>query len=137
MEQNYINYYNGFINAAVKKVKPQFGIAMAIFPFLEGAVIKIEMKQGALHKIEKKSQSESLCDALVNTSLVSREKCSKIFGKSVGKTIVAVTSPTVYLIIKNSNETEWTASSALHDLERIITLVKERYGKKQEGDYRS
>lgn len=130
MEQYFSKYYNGFITTASGRVKPQFGVIMTFYPFNEGTVIKIELKKDAPHKFEKKSQSNTLCDALVNTSYISRDKCNTIFGKSVEKTLIVVTSPTVYFVIKSTNEEEWSSKKASDDLNQIITTVKERYGKK-------
>ena len=103
---------------------------MTIYPFAQGAVIVVVMKQGIANTLIKKSSSANLGEALSMTSLFTQEKITPIANKTVGDTQIGVLSLTQYVLLKNNREQSWSVAAAQSDIDEIITKAKAKYGKK-------
>lgn len=122
-------YFNAFVKEATKNLKNDIGIVMSFYGFNIGVVIKVELKKGSTHHSEDKQEVSDLCDALIKTQLLPKEKCESVRGKSIGSTIVAVPAVNCYVIFKSDKDQEWQEDSAEKDYKRIIAKVLEKYGK--------
>ena len=123
-------YFNSFSTYLTGRIKPGWGMKMTIYPFAQGAVIVVVMKQGIANTLIKKSSSANLGEALSMTSLFTQEKITPIANKTVGDTQIGVLSLTQYVLLKNNREQSWSVAAAQSDIDEIITKAKAKYGKK-------
>lgn len=123
------SYYNDFVFWLSKSLKPGWGIEMKLFPFVDGAIIVINMKRGIAHNLFKYGQSNNLGDALRKTKLFSDNKIRPIADMGVEKTMYGIFSTTQYVLFKDAMDNSWDEASAQSDVETIISKVKEKYGK--------
>lgn len=130
MNTEYFNsYFNYFSSCFSRRLKPGWGMKMAIFPFTYGAVIIVSMKHGAANTLEKRQESINLGGALSKTTLFSQKQIDPLADKRIGDTSVGIISITRYVIFKNDNESSWNEASAQADVETIIEKTKAKYGK--------
>lgn len=128
MEDNYTAYFNAFLNAALKRLKSGFGTVLTFYPYEGGAVIKVEMKKGVAHHMEKRGLSTDVGDALAKTTLFDKTACKALSDRGVTGTLVYIGSVNDYVLIKGNAATEWSELKAVDDFENIVVKVKSLYG---------
>ena len=122
-------YFNSFLKESLRFLKEGFGVVMSFYGYPEGVVIKIEMRRSVAHHVEQRQDSNNLSDALQKTSLLKREDCEALRDRIVDTTLISIVSIRCYVLIKSDKESEWTNDAAIKDFSKIITKVKNKYGK--------
>lgn len=123
-------YFNYFTSCFSRRLKPGWGIKMTIYPFTQGAVIVVSMKQGIANSLAKKQESTNLGGALSKTGLFAPDKIIPISNKTIGDTSVGINSITRYVLFKSDSESSWNEVAAHNDVETIIEKTRAKYGKK-------
>lgn len=127
MQQKYIDYFDNFIKDTAGVFRPGVGVIMSVFPFLNGSIIDIELKENEDSKIIQRKTSTDLSEALSRTKIYSDQICFNFKDKVVSGSWPVLINPGRYLIIKSDSETEWRETSALKDFLTIIKKIKEVY----------
>ena len=132
MDELYNSYYNSFLQAALKRLKPEFGAQIVFYPFTDGVLINVELKRGQPHKMEKRGMSLDLVDALIKTRMIDKSKRNLLKGKAIVGTLITIPSIVSYLIFKDNTPNQYSNEQAQKDFDVILNKVITQYGNGEE-----
>lgn len=122
MDRQIINLYlNNFRRLFSRYLKSNVGIQTTTYPFWEGAIMIIELGFGIPTKEEIRSNSNDLQEAMRRTNLFEHPDASQ---EIPGTTIVL--SANKIVILKTSDEAQWTEDAIAEDIDKIIVSIKKR-----------
>lgn len=95
------------------------------YPYDEGAIIVVELAVGKSNSTEIKANSVTLVGAMSKSGLFEEpERSVSIRGTKI------VVSNSKIVIIKSSEEKQWTAKAAFDDVSKIMDFLKgKKYGR--------
>lgn len=111
------HYINNFRRELSIYLKPDFNLKAIIYPAIEGAIIELEFRKDQPTKDEFRKSENTLGEQLDKIN-------QKIFaGNSNGLKFSGTNiflEPGKIIIIKDSNDTEWSISKAKEDVEKLL-----------------